>query len=194
MKNLISKFQEKLNVSKENAIFRVVMMLVFVVCFIVTIVVTLINFPYHYNYPVTKISVPNGNYEVVVSITRQGIQLTEKQFYDRLSLSDTIFVFVNSYGTAIFMVYKKGMSFYYKKDVVVNNSYFYSIYKISIDNGVLIVEKARSAHEMFIGAIVRPIFLLLLFLLFAFVTQFKEIGYGYNSEDKLKTKYANVWL
>lgn len=197
MKNLISKFQEKLSVSRENAIFRVVMMFIFVACFIATTVVTLINFPYHYNYPDIKVLVPDRNYEVVLNITEQGIQLTEKQFYDQLSLNDTIFVSVKSYGTATFMVNKKGASFYFKKDLTAGKSYFggtYEIKNISINGYILTITQVRSTSEMFWLAIVVPISLLFLFFLFAYGIQYKRIGYGYGKDGKFETQYVEVWF
>lgn len=195
MKNLISKFQERLSVSKENAIFRIVMMFTFIACFIAIIVVTLINFPYKKSFE-TKILVPNRNYEVVVDITEQGIELKEKKFYDQLSLSDTVFVCVKSYGTATFMVNKSGKSFYFKKELTSGNFFdsTYDVKNISFDRYILTITQVRSTSSMFGLTIIVPLLLLLLFFLLVFGTQYKEDGYGYNDKGKFEKKYLEVWF
>lgn len=195
MKNLISKFQERLSVSRENAIFRVVMMFTFIACFIAIIVVTLINFPYKKSFE-TKILIPNRNYEVVVDITEQGIELKEKKFYDQLSLNDTVFVCVKSYGTATFMVNKSGKSFYFKKELTSGNFFdsTYNVKNISFDRCILTVTNVRSTSKMLGLTIVVPFLLLLLFFLFAFGTQYKKTGYGYGEDHKFGAKFVNVWL
>jgi hypothetical protein len=199
MKNLISKFQEKLNVSKENAIFRVVMMFCFVACLIAMIVLTVINFPYDRNYPTISIAVPNSNYQVVKNITEQGVQmLDDNQFYGKLSVEDTVFVSVGSSGMAMFMFNKNGTTFYYKKEIKTGFdsyvSHSYKIEKIKVDNNILSIEKVRSAPKVFRDMIALPGLLSLLFFLFAYRTTFRKNGYGYNNNGKFGTKFLEVWI
>lgn len=195
MKKLISKFQEKLNVSKGNAIFRVVMMSIFIACSLATIIIASINFPYRYNCPILSVVIPDGNYVIAKSITEQGIQLEENKFYDQLSLADTIFVSVmGGDGTAIFIVNKKGTSFYYKKKVMIDYfPYFYEIEKVNINNKVLSIEKVRSSSSMILGGILLPIVIFFIFLLLLFRTLFKGNGYAYDENGKFREQFLSIW-
>ena len=193
MKNLISKFQEKLSISKGNAIFRIVLLFCCFACFIAIFPITFLNFPYHYSYPVFKIAIPAGHYEVAMKITEQGIELNEKQFYGQLSSNDTTFISVDRLGTAIFMVNKNGGSFYYKK--ATENPYFYNVKKVSIANNTfLVIERTRSLLAVIFRGIVLPIFAIFCCLFFALITQFKENGYGYDDNGKYGKKFVEVWI
>lgn len=193
MKNLISKFQEKLIISKGNAIFRIAMMFIFIACFIAVIPITFLNFPYHYNYPVFKVAIPAGHYEVAIKITEQGIELNEKQFYEQVSSNDTTFISVDRTGTAIFMVNKNGSSFYYKK--ATENPLFYNVEKVIItDNTFLVIEKTRSLLAVIFSGIILPLLVLLIFFLLACSAQWKENGYGHDDNGKYVKKFVQVWI
>lgn len=116
MENLISKFQEKLKVSKGNSIFRIFIIVISAVCSVGVILITLFAFPYQYDYPVSKIALSAETItEIAMKISGQGIELSEKQFYKQISSSDTTFVYIENVGFAIFVTNKNGCLFYYKK-------------------------------------------------------------------------------
>ena len=128
-----------------------------------------------------------------MKITEQGIELNEQQFYGQVSENDTTFVWVNGVGVAIFMINKNGSLFYHKK--VTENPYFYNVEKVSItNNAFLVIERTRNLPAMIFMGIFVPIFALLSFLYFAFGTQFKQNGYGYNDNGKYEKKFVEVWI
>lgn len=197
MKNLISKIQKELEVSKGNAIFRVIMMDIFIVTFVAITIITFISFPYHSSQPAVKLTLPHGNYEVVQNISEQGIQLDEKQYYSMLPSNETTFVCVKENGTSIFMFNKNGIPFYYKKNVVEYGSCFslsYIISNVSIDNDVLIAEQKRFNTIMILLHIVIPIVLLFVLSISFVKTQTKDLGLVRNAKGEFRRMHCYVWI
>ncbi len=193
MKKLISMFQERLDVSKQNAITRVILFLTLILCFAATIVITVWIFPYHSSYPTSNIKLPAGNYEVAMKISEQGIQLNEKQFYQKTSsVSDTIFIFVFNNGNATFMTNINRTIFYCKRQIA-EIPFFYEAKNVEFKNGILTFEEIRSTTAMILAGIILPFLFLLVLSGLILNTESKKDGYGYNDKHKFEQKYKEVF-
>ena len=180
---LVPKFQERLDVSKANAIWRVIGFIFLTVCFVATIAVAATFFPYAASFT-EEVALLPGNHVQVQQILDGEVLVDRAQFLE-IAKGNTTFVAPGE-KAIVYMAKVAGVS--YRYDQTVHLRYGYSVSSQGIQNGMVIREINRSTGLMICFNLVLP--LLILFFLFIFIifTQTKKVSRWGSS-----AVYRKVW-
>lgn len=179
---LIQKFEERLEVSRNNAVFRVFAFLVCCALFVAVLAFAALNFPYAGAYT-EKVALLPGNHIQVKEIL-DGEVLVDKENFLRIAAKNESFVALGD-KAIVYMTKPAGVSYRYNQLIPLRNDYFVSSQKI--EDGMAVREIKRSlgmtVYEVFLGLIV----LFVLFVLGVYTQTRQVSGWGSSAT------YKNVW-
>lgn len=180
--SLVQKFEEKLEVSRKNAIMRIAVLFFLILCFFAAIAYGVMNFPYAGGYAETVDLIP-GNPVEVQKILDGEVMVGKPQFLAAVG-RNTTFVALGD-DTIVYMAKSAGISYRYVQDVPLKRFYFLSSQQIQ--DGKVVREIHRNMADTIVSSF---FFLFLLFALLVFMifTQTKhKSGWGSDSV------YNSVW-
>lgn len=183
-KGLISKFQERLEISREEATLRISAIFLIFLFFWVIVFFFIYTLPLNQKREADRIVLKEAKYQSVSEISERGIFLEEDQFNKLISLKDTVFVSFlgEDRGKIIFLVKKNGFSFLQKKDV--KKILFYSKDRIIVQDNSIVVAVERDWPCLILG------FLFFVFALFVFL----NAGWSLQiREDEDTYRVYSVW-
>lgn len=180
---LVPKFQERLNVSKANAIWRAIGFFSLVACSVATIAVVFTFFPYAASFT-EEVPLLPGNHIQVQKILDGEVLVNKTQFLQTAEGNTT---FVSSEEkTIVYMAKVAGVSYRYDQTVPLRYGYFVSSWQIQ--NGIVVREINRSKGMMIVTYVVIPMVVLFILFVLSLKVQLKYIsGYGRDAV------YRQVW-
>ena len=182
--NLIQRFQNELEVSKNNAILRVTLLVFLSVCFFATITIAAVYFPYAGSYT-EKVNLLPGNFVQVKEILGGEVLLDKPQF-QQIAEGNAPFVALGEKNIA-YMVKTAGVSYRYDQ-LVSPERYGYFVSSQHIEGGQTVREMNRDTGAMAADIIIPGIMLIALFV-FMVLTQTRQVS-GYGST----AVYNSVWM
>lgn len=181
---LVSKFQERLEVSKANAIWRVIGLLIILACAVAVVMVAAIGFPYASSFT-DEIPLLPGNH-IQVSKILDGEVLVSKAQFLQTAVGNMTFISLEKHQeqyTIVYMAKVAGVSYRYEQDAPVR--YNYVVPNQQIQNGRLIREIDRNTAGMIWTNILLPIFALFVLFIFFVCVETRKISYD---------REAHVWF
>jgi len=177
---LVEKFQERLQVSRKNAIWRVLGFFFFVTCAIATIAIVFVIFPYTAKFTEEIPLLPGGSYVKVEKVLKADVLVNQSLFL-RMAEGNPAFI---SFGEKFisYVVKVAGVSFRYDQDICSYGGYFVSSQQIKGET--LTREVRRDTLRMIVFYIILPLLFLYLFYLLMGQTQLKWIKFN---------ERINVW-
>ncbi len=169
---LVPKFQERLEVSRANAIWRVIGFLFLSACFVVVIVLAATFFPYTASFT-EEVSLLPGNHIQVEEILDGEVLLNGAQFLE-IAQGNTIFVSLGE-KTITYMAKVAGVSYRYDQVVPLRWNYFVSSQKIQ-QNEILVREINRNVGVMIIVHIIIPLIALAMLFVLRVCIQGKRVS------------------
>lgn len=160
--NLVQKFQERLQISKEDAACRLIAFCLCAGLFAAIILGMAIYFPYASAHT-EKVALLPGNHIQVQKILDGDVIVEEADFL-RLASHNKSFVALEE-RQIVYMTKIAGVSYRYNQAVPLRNDY--TVYSQQIENGMAVREIKRNLVTTAIQIIVVVLIFLLLFLLAA---------------------------
>ncbi len=173
--NLVQKFQKELDVSKVNAVWRVIGFFFLSACFVATIVVPFVIFPRPSSFT-EEVPLLPGNH-VQVSKILDGEVLVGKTQFLQVAEGNTTFVSLEENGIT-YMTKVAGVSYRYDQAAVPRFPYVVSSQQIQ-QKGLVVRQMSRDTHDTVMIYIVLPLIPFIILFVFTYKTQYKHVsGYG----------------
>jgi hypothetical protein len=185
MNRLVQKFQERLEVSRKTAMWRVIEFFIILFCTLAAISLAIILFPYAGGFT-EKFPLLPGNRIQVAKILDGDVLVEDENEFLRLAEKNVIFFSLG--GNAIeYMTKVSGISYRYDQTIPLSSAYF--VFSKKVTGNQVIRKIKRSLFYMIFVHIVLPLLILfVLFLLFVDIQQKRVSGWGKD------TIYRQVWL
>jgi hypothetical protein len=181
--NLIQKFQKELEVSKNNAILRVTLLVFLCICFFATIALAAFYFPYAGSYA-EKVDLLSGSHVQVKEILGGDVLVDKPQFL-QIAQGNGSFIALGE-NDIVYMA--KALDISYRCEQVVPERYGYFVSSQHIEDGRAVREMARDTGATVKNIVLPGIMLICLFGCMVFV-QTRHVS-GYCST----AAYKSVWV
>jgi len=184
--SLVKKFQERLSISREMAIWRVIGFLFILACCVAVVVIAIADFPYAASFTEEVSLLPDNH--VQVSKILDGEVLVGRDQFLQVAEGNTVFIALGE-ETITYMTKVAGVSYRYNK-ILTPVRHVYSVSQ-QIKNGMVVREMERNTGIMIMTYIVAPLFTLFILFILIIWTQTKRVsGWGWGES----AVYREVWL